>query len=50
MVLKKESPRPAWVVNHFVHALPELRIPMLLGHELRTHPDIPGTPASTAIV
>jgi hypothetical protein len=50
MVLKKESPRTAGVVNHFVDALPELGISLFLRHELGTDARVPGTPALAAVV
>jgi hypothetical protein len=49
MILEKESPRTAWVVNHFVHALSELRIPMLLGHELGTDTRIACAPTFASV-
>jgi hypothetical protein len=49
VILKKKSPRTTWVVNHLVHALPVLRIPLLLGHELGTDTGIARAPALSPV-
>src|SRR5258705_5903490 len=45
--------KPLWsrrVVHDFVDTLAELRIPVLLGHELRADPGVSGAPALATIV
>src|SRR5258706_10885697 len=50
VILEEKPLRSRRVVHDFVNTLAELRIPVLLGHELRADPGVSGAPALATIV